>query len=98
MTGKRVEDMEKKLLVLDVDGTLVNNNKDITPRTKDALFRAMEAGHSVMIASGRPTPGVQRYVEELLHPDLQWGPGAGLQDGKGHLRETPPEQAAAAHL
>ena len=65
MTGKRVEDMEKKLLVLDVDGTLVNNNKDITPRTKDALFRAMEAGHSVMIASGRPTPGVQRYVEEL---------------------------------
>ena len=57
--------MEKKLLVLDVDGTLVNNNKEITPRTKDALFRAMEAGHSVMIASGRPTPGVQRYVDEL---------------------------------
>ena len=57
--------MEKKLLVLDIDGTLVNNNKEITPRTKDALFRAMEAGHSVMIASGRPTPGVQRYVDEL---------------------------------
>ena len=57
--------MEKKLLVLDIDGTLVNNEKQITPKTKDALFRAMEAGHSIMIASGRPTPGVQRYVEEL---------------------------------
>lgn len=57
--------MEKKLLVLDIDGTLVNNQKQITPRTKEALFQAMEAGHSVMIASGRPTPGVQRYVDEL---------------------------------
>ena len=57
--------MEKKLLVLDIDGTLVNNEKEITPRTKDALIRAMEAGHSVMIASGRPTPGVQKYVDEL---------------------------------
>ncbi len=57
--------MEKKLLVLDIDGTLVNNEKKITPKTKEALFSAMEAGHSVMIASGRPTPGVQRYVEEL---------------------------------
>jgi len=57
--------MEKKLLVLDIDGTLVNNEKEITPRTKEALFEAMEAGHSIMIASGRPTPGVQKYVEEL---------------------------------
>ena len=57
--------MEKKLLVLDIDGTLVNNKKEITPRTKEAIFAAMEQGHSVMIASGRPTPGVQRYVEEL---------------------------------
>ena len=57
--------MEKKLLVLDIDGTLVNDRKEITPRTKDALIRAMEEGHSVMIASGRPTPGVQKYVDEL---------------------------------
>ena len=57
--------MEKKLLVLDIDGTLVNNEKEITPRTKEALFQAMELGHGVMIASGRPTPGVQRFVDEL---------------------------------
>ena len=57
--------MEKKLLVLDIDGTLVNNEKQITPKTKDAIFRAMEAGHSIMIASGRPTPGVQKFVDEL---------------------------------
>jgi len=57
--------MEKKLLVLDIDGTLVNNKKEITPKTKAAILRCMEEGHSVMIASGRPTPGVQRYVDEL---------------------------------
>ena len=57
--------MEKKLLVLDIDGTLVNDKKEITPRTKEALFQVMERGHSVMIASGRPTPGVQKYVDEL---------------------------------
>ncbi len=57
--------MEKKLLVLDIDGTLVNNEKQITPRTKEALFSAMERGHAIMIASGRPTPGVKRYADEL---------------------------------
>ena len=57
--------MEKKLLVLDIDGTLVNNKKEITPKTKEAILQCMDEGHSVMIASGRPTPGVQRYVDEL---------------------------------
>ncbi len=55
----------KKLLVLDIDGTLVNDQKKITPRTRMALRRAMEAGHRLMIASGRPTPGVMPYVREL---------------------------------
>ena len=57
--------MERKLLVLDIDGTLVNSKKEITPKTKEAIFKIMDAGHLVMIASGRPTPGVRKYVKEL---------------------------------
>ena len=57
--------MEKKLLVLDIDGTLTNSKKEITPATKRALKRIMEEGHLVMLASGRPTPGVRKYEAEL---------------------------------
>ena len=60
----------KKLLVLDIDGTLVNNEKKITPKTREALIRANEAGHCVMLASGRPTPGVERFVKELRLEEL----------------------------
>lgn len=55
----------RKALVLDIDGTLTNSKKEITPATKAALQRVMEAGHAVILASGRPTPGMRRYEEEL---------------------------------
>ena len=30
--------MDYRMIVLDLDGTLTNRNKEITPRTKEALF------------------------------------------------------------
>lgn len=57
--------MEKKLLVLDIDGTLTNGKKEITQRTKDTIAKMMEAGHSCMLASGRPTPGMLFVADEL---------------------------------
>ncbi len=47
------------IIVLDLDGTLTNRDKVITPRTKEALMRAQEAGKIVVLASGRPTAGVK---------------------------------------
>ena len=32
--------MKYKMIVLDLDGTLTNNKKEITPRTKEALMKA----------------------------------------------------------
>ena len=55
----------KKVLVLDIDGTLTNSQKIITRKTKKAIIDAMKRGHKVMLASGRPTPGMKRYAEEL---------------------------------
>ncbi len=56
---------ERKALVLDIDGTLTNSRKEITPETAKALRRVTEAGHALILASGRPTPGMRRYEKEL---------------------------------
>lgn len=57
--------MDYKLIVLDIDGTLTNSKKEITPATREALIRIQEQGIYVAIASGRPTPGTQKVAETL---------------------------------
>lgn len=57
--------MQHKVLVLDIDGTLTNSKKEITQATKEAIWRWIDAGHKVVLASGRPTPGMRRYEKEL---------------------------------
>ena len=60
--------MRYKMIVLDLDGTLTNNKKEITPRTKEVLTQYQEAGGKVVLASGRPTYGVMPLARELdLH-------------------------------
>ena len=57
--------MNEKVLVLDIDGTLTNSKKEITPATKQAIQDILKKGHKVILASGRPTPGMRRYEKEL---------------------------------
>lgn len=57
--------MAKKVLVLDLDGTLTNSEKKITPKTKKALMEMQEKGHTVVLASWRPTPGITPLAKEL---------------------------------
>lgn len=45
--------MKKKILFLDLDGTLLNDEKQITQGNRVALRKALEAGHKVVIATGR---------------------------------------------
>ena len=61
--------MKYKMIVLDLDGTLTNNKKEITPRTKQALMQAQAAGVHVVLASGRPTYGIVPLAEELKLKD-----------------------------
>ena len=56
---------DEKVLVLDIDGTLTNTKKEITPGTKAAIWGILAKGHQVILASGRPTPGMRRYEKEL---------------------------------
>lgn len=57
--------MNKKILILDIDGTLTNSRKEITPKTLKAMLQVQEAGHIIMIASGRPTHGVKWVADAL---------------------------------
>lgn len=57
--------MELKAIVLDIDGTLLNEEKIISTRTKDKLIEAQKKGIKVVLASGRPTQGMIPLAEEL---------------------------------
>jgi len=56
---------EKHLIALDLDGTLLRNDKTISDRTKTVLKTLMEQGHYVMIATGRPFRSSAQYYKEL---------------------------------
>ena len=57
--------MKYKLLVLDLDGTLTNNKKEITEYTLNTLIEAQEKGLKIVLASGRPTYGIVPIAEKL---------------------------------
>ncbi len=54
-----------EMIVLDLDGTLTNSRKEITPKTREVLMRIQSAGKKVVLASGRPTPGIVKLADEL---------------------------------
>lgn len=57
--------MKTKVLVMDMDGTLLNSQKKISTTTKEAIQDILKRGHKVILASGRPTPGMRPYELEL---------------------------------
>ena len=57
--------MTYRALVLDIDGTLTNREKKITPRTREAVRSLQKRGIPIVLASGRPTAGVMPLAEEL---------------------------------
>ncbi len=64
-TEKEQKPQEYKLLVLDLDGTLTNDDKQITPKTFAALQQIQDAGVVIVLASGRPTYGIMPLAEKL---------------------------------
>ena len=57
--------MNIRIIATDLDGTLSNDEKIITPATKDALTAAQKAGIKVVLASARPAPGLLRECRAL---------------------------------
>lgn len=57
--------MSYKMIVLDLDDTLLRDDHSISARTKEALMKAQENGVKVVLASGRPTFGMLPIADEL---------------------------------
>ena len=57
--------MAPKLILADLDGTLLDEEKHLTPRSRAALERAAAAGCQVVIATGRFFGGVPDFLKEL---------------------------------
>ena len=60
-----MEKKEIRVLALDLDGTLTNDQKVVTPATRTALDAAAAKGVTIVLASGRPTAGVVPLAREL---------------------------------
>ena len=63
--------MKYKLIAMDLDGTLNNDQKIITEKTKAALMEAQKKGIRLALASARPSPGLFKERDILRLQDFQ---------------------------
>ena len=62
--------MTVRLLVSDVDGTLVDKHKQLTPATVAAVARLRAAGTPVALISARPMSGIRPLLDQLGLDDV----------------------------
>ncbi len=54
-----------KLVAVDLDGTLLNSQGEITDYTKEIIKKTVESGTDVVLASGRATSSVESFANEI---------------------------------
>jgi Cof subfamily protein (haloacid dehalogenase superfamily) len=60
-----MKEVQYKMIVLDMDDTLLTDNHTISEENKEMIFKAQEKGVYVVLASGRPTSAMTAYAKEL---------------------------------
>ena len=71
-TMEKAKQIPYRAIALDLDGTLTNHEKVVTPKTREALLQASAKGAVIILASGRPTYGIEP-VAECLELNKQGG-------------------------
>ncbi|MGM9960137.1 MAG: Cof-type HAD-IIB family hydrolase [Allobaculum sp.] len=75
-----------KVIAVDMDGTLLNDDHQITQRTLQAIEKAQAAGLRFMIVTGRFRNGLMQTIEGKLHNvDLLLNSGAEVEDRDGNI-------------
>lgn len=75
--------MNPKMLIMDLDGTLLHSDGSISKRTKAILKRCKGQGIFVVIATARYWIGAERYIKEL-QPDYEITTDGTLIHRHGH--------------
>lgn len=57
--------MDTKIFFTDLDGTLLDDEKKISPGNQLAIDRALSQGHKIVVATGRPLPSARIQIERL---------------------------------
>lgn len=57
--------MQYKMIVVDMDDTLLMDDHTISDENREMIFKAQEMGVYVVLASGRPTSAMIAYAKEL---------------------------------
>ncbi len=74
-----------RLLAIDIDGTLVNSNHELSERTRESVLRAKRAGVEIVLATGRRYSRVLPLVEPLeLNVPLVTASGALVKRASDH--------------
>ena len=68
--------MSIKLVAIDMDGTLLNSQKEISEKNQQVLKEAKKQGVKVVLCTGRPLISVLSHLETL-----------GLEIGRASCRE-----------
>lgn len=55
--------MNHKILCVDLDATLLCDDKSITQKNREAIHRMLEAGHYIALATGRPVKQQEKLQE-----------------------------------
>ena len=58
--------MEYKLIAFDMDGTLLNSNKQISKKTQEAIARAVAYNKIVILNTGRNSAELEKYLLKAL--------------------------------
>ena len=64
-TMEKAKQIPYRAIALDLDGTLTNHEKVVTPKTREVLLKAAAKGAVIILASGRPTYGIEPVAECL---------------------------------
>ena len=62
--------MNYQLLALDMDGTVLNSRKEITPRTGEAIRKALREGYDVLFSTGRNLSEMREYLARF--PEMRY--------------------------
>lgn len=66
--------MNYKLMLMDLDFTLLDNNRNISDENKNAIKEAEDSGVKIVLCSGRSYMSINRYNDELnLKKDGNYG-------------------------
>lgn len=88
-----------RILAVDLDGTLLNNEEDISDKNAEAVFRAKEAGTIVVITTGRSISSAMKFIKRLhsCGPCITYN-GAVIRNGEHTLRELLLEEGVVKEL